>query len=126
MPKNIFDVGHKVIDTVEEAVHTGSNAVDGVNKDIEDQTGQDNFDWNSALEYCGDQENPIECIRDNLFKTGIHSKPVNEVINWNHIEKKTEIFFMKIYGKACVRDNQCSVTSYCSICKYFKILLFSF
>ena len=145
MPKNILDVGHKVIDTIEEGVHTGSNAVHGVNKDIEDQTGQHNFDRNSALEYCVDQKNPIECIRDNLFKTGIHSEPVNEVINWNsvlencddpkntvyclvhcfdqinttdcirenfnHIEKKTENFFMKIYGKACVRDNQCSMTS---------------
>jgi hypothetical protein len=85
MPKNIFDVGHKVIDTVEEGVHTGSNAVHGVNKDIEDQTGQHNFDWNSALEHCADQKNPIECIRDNLIKTEIQSEPGNEVINWNSV-----------------------------------------
>ena len=76
MPENIFDVGHDVIDATEEGVHTGSNAVHGVKKDIEDQH---NFDWNSALEYCVDEKNPIECIRDNLMKT------VNEVNNWNSV-----------------------------------------
>ena len=123
MPENIFDVGHEAIDTTEKVVHTGSNAVHGVNKDMEDQTGQQNFDWNSALECCVDEKNPIECIRDNLMKT------VNEVINrnsvlencddpkntvyclehcfdqkdttaciresFNRIEKKTENFFIK-------------------------------
>ena len=68
MPENIFDLGHEVIDATEKSVHTGSNAVHGINKDIEDQTGQHNFDWNSAWEYCVDEKNPIECIRDNLRK----------------------------------------------------------
>ena len=43
MPENIFDVGHKVIDAIEEGVQTGSNAVHGIINDIEDQTGQNFF-----------------------------------------------------------------------------------
>ena len=66
--EKIFDVGHKAIDTVEEGVHTGSNGLHGVINDIEDQTGQHNFDWNSSMEHCFDHKNPIECIRDNLIK----------------------------------------------------------
>ena len=146
MPENIFDVGCEVIDATEKGVHTGSNAVHGVNKDIEDQTGQHDFDRNSALEYCVDEKNPIECIRDNLMKMKIHSKPVNKVIFWkllgacvdqkdtadciresfNRFDKKTENVFIKSIiklvwepARACVRDNSCFKTS---ICKYFKIL----
>ena len=42
-PENIFDVGHKVIDAIEEGVQTGSNAVHGIINDIEDQTGQNDL-----------------------------------------------------------------------------------
>ena len=129
MLENIFDVAHEAIDATEKGVHTGSNAVHGVNNYFEDQTGQHNFDWESALEYCVDEKNPIECIRDNLMKT------VNEGNNWNSVlencndpkntvyyleycfdQKKLQIasgkfltaltrklrIFHKIYHKACV------------------------
>ena len=97
MPENIFDVGHKVIDAIEEGVHTGSNVVQGVINDIEDQNGQNDLNLN-----CVGQKSTGECIQDNLSR----------------FEKKTKNFFMEIYGKACVRDYQCSLTSYCSSCKY--------
>ena len=97
MPENIFDVGHKVIDAIEEGVQTGSNAVHGMINDIEDQTGQNDLNLN-----CVGQKSTGECIQDNLYR----------------FEKKTKNFFMEIYGKACVRDYQCSLTSYCSSCKY--------
>ena len=154
MPENIFDVRIEVIDATEEGVHTGSNAVHGVNKDIEDQTGQHNFDWDSALEYCVDEKNPIECIRDNLMKTRIHSEPVNEVINWNSVLENCDDPKNTVYCLVhcvdqkdtadCIRENfnrsekktekffiyskACVRDNQCSktdICKYFKILLFS-
>ena len=54
-------------------------------ENIGDQARQHNLDWNTKLEYCVDQKNPIECIRNNLRKTGFHSKTVNEVIDWNSV-----------------------------------------
>ena len=102
MPENIFDVGHKVIDAIEKGVQTGSNAVHGIINDIEDQTGQNDLNLN-----CVGQKSTGECIQDNL----------------NRFEKKTKNFFMEIYGKACVRDYQCALTSYCSSCKYFLYFL---
>ena len=54
-------------------------------ENIGDQARQHNLDWNTKLEYCVDQKNPIKCIRDNLRKTGTNSKTVNEVIDWNSV-----------------------------------------
>ena len=98
MPENIFGIG-QVIDAIEEGVQTGSNAVHGIINDIEDQTGQNDLNLN-----CVGQKSTGECIQDNL----------------NRFEKKTKNFFMEIYGKACVKDYQCSLTSYCSSCKCLK------
>ena len=97
MPENIFAVG-QYIEAIEEGVQTGSNAVHGIINDIEDQTGQNDLNLN-----CVGQKSTGECIQDNL----------------NRFEKKTKNFFLEIYGKACVRDYQCSLTSYCSSCKYY-------
>ena len=100
MPENIFAVG-QYIEAIEEGVQTGSNAVHGIINDIEDQTGQNDLNLN-----CVGQKSTGECIQDNL----------------NRFEKKTKNFFLEIYGKACVRDYQCSLTSYCSSCKYYTMI----
>ena len=78
------------------------------------------INWNSVLENCDDPKNTVYCLV-HCFDQKDTADCIRE--NFNRFEKKTENVFMKIYGKACVRYNQCSMTG---ICKYFKILLFYF
>jgi hypothetical protein len=74
-------------------VITISNTVNGTHE-IEDQTGR--FDFNLD---CVGQISTRGCIQDKFY-----------------------IFFEEIYDKACVRDQHCSVVSYCS-CKLILVLV---